>query len=123
MRTSYTTGVIKRVLNLTLWAVRREVELGNDMSDGELRQINLLVGGFETGVKIYGPFTGDVVRNLDVIDLATVEICGDNIVGVDVAKPQLGLLLACWEQLRTVPQAGDHQRHSGEQNSGAHRPL
>ena len=81
------------------------------------------MGGFETGLEIYGPFTGDVVRNFDVIDLATVEICGDNIVSVDVAKPQLETLLACWEQLRTVLHTGGHQRHSGEQNSGAHKPL
>ena len=78
---------------------------------------------FETGLKVDGPLAGNIIRDFDVADLTTVEICGNNIIGVDVAKMRSESLLVHWEWCHTVLHAADHQRRLGEQNNGVRRQL
>lgn len=47
---------------------------------------------FEALVEIDRPLATDIIRNFDVMYLTTVEVCGNDVVGVDVAKVQLALL-------------------------------
>jgi hypothetical protein len=43
------------------------------------------VEGFEALVEIDRPLAGDIIGDLDILDLATFEIFGNNIVSVDIA--------------------------------------
>ena len=80
------------------------------------------MGGFETGVEIDRPLAGNVVGNFDVVNLTTAEICGNNIIGVNIPEGWLEVSRVCWERSCTIPHVADHQRHSVGQNNGVHRP-
>ena len=72
------------------------MELWHEVCDGELRQIDLFMGGFEAGGEVDRPLAGNIIRYFDVTNLATFEICGHNVISVDVAKMRLGSSQLCW---------------------------
>ena len=83
--TPHTLRIVKGVLGLTFRAVCSQVELGHEVGKGEAGQIDVWVGSPETFVEVDGPLAGNVIGNFDVTDLTTLEVLGDDIVGVDVA--------------------------------------
>jgi len=44
------------------------------------------VAGFEASGEIDRPLAGNIIRNFDIAHLTTVEVCGDDIISVDIAK-------------------------------------
>ena len=92
MGSSHTRSVIEGITDLTSCSVGGQVELGHEGSNGETRQVNLFVAGFETFVEIDGPFAGDVVGNFDVPHLAALEILGHNKISVDITVRRLAWL-------------------------------
>ena len=52
------------------------------------------MGGLKAAVEIDRPLAGDIVRDFDVVHLTTLEIFGDNVIGVDISKTQSALSCA-----------------------------
>ena len=77
--------------------------------------------GFEASVEIDRPLASDIVGDFDVAYLAALEIFGNNIVGVDIAKTRLVPSCICSEGLHTALHVASRQRHSARRDNGARR--
>jgi len=62
------------------------VELWDEMCERKFRQVDVPVQGLKTAVEIYGPLAGDIVRDLDITDFATLKIRCDYVICVDISK-------------------------------------
>lgn len=81
------------------------------------------MAGLKTGAEIDRPPARDIVRYFDVAYLATVKICGDNIVGVDIPGTLLAMSCIQMTAPHTVLHVVNHPQRSGGQSSAARRPL
>ena len=74
MRSTHATSIIERVSGLAFFAVSRQVKLWYQMCDSKFRQVDVPMRGLETIVEVDGPLAGDIVRDLDITNFATLKI-------------------------------------------------
>ena len=77
------------------------------------------MGRFETFVEIDRPPAGNVIGNLDVSNLAALEVLGDNIISVDKAIVRLAWLSVHWGS--TIPFTTLQVTDSGRKNEAVTR--
>ena len=72
-------------------------------------------------MKVDRPLAHDIIGDLDVGHTAMLEVCGNDIVSVDVAKMMSASLLVRCGKRHTVLHVVGHQPHLGGQSNGRHR--
>ena len=77
----------------------------------------------ETSVEIDRPLARDVIRYFDIAYLTTLEICGNNVIGVDISREGLAISYIHIIVPHTVLHVVDHPQHLEGQSSVVHRLL
>ena len=62
------------------------MELGDKVCEGELCEVDVFMVGLKTGVKIDRPLARDIIGYFDIAYLATLQICGDNVISIYIPR-------------------------------------
>jgi hypothetical protein len=121
---SHSAGVIEGIFGLTFGAMCGQIKLGDEVRERELLEVNVTVVGRKPGTEVNGPLACNIIRDLDVANLATFEICRNDVIRVDISKKRLVRFQALFiDGVTTVLHVANPQHCSEGRNSAARKPL